>query len=198
MLVQKKMNKMKATGKFLAVCIAFWSLASPSLARESQQESSPSIKLKSEKTAMTLTLLGTLIPWGLFLQGMGEDHSPDAEFREILAIGGFFAIPIGPSLGYFYAGSTWRGLAGVGIRVVGLAGFIGAVAISWTGSEHSAAGGLALISSGLVLASSVFDIVQVKNAVRRHNLSIQGKGLAIVPVFFPRSKTAGLQIQFSF
>ena len=102
---------MKATGTFLAVCIAFCSLASPSLAQGSQKESSPSIELKSEKTAQTLILLGTLIPWGLFLQGLREDHTRETELWEILAIAGFFAVPIGPSLGYFYAGSTWRGLA---------------------------------------------------------------------------------------
>jgi len=176
---------MKVTGIFLAALIAFCPLAGLSLAQESQPGSPPPVKLKSESTALTLSVVGTTLPIPLiFLAAAASGPGGDADF---LAWAGVSSLAIGPSLGYFYADSKGRGWSGIGIRAIGLAAIFGG-----EGGFLSAAG------AGIFIASTVYDLVQVKSAVRRHNLRVQEKGLAIVPVLSLQSKTIGLQVQFIF
>jgi len=68
---------------------------------------------------MTLSLVATLVPWAVFLPlGLREGHDPGGlSSGEAIAFLPALAIPVGPSLGYFYAGSTRRGLLGIGIRL---------------------------------------------------------------------------------
>jgi len=185
MLGQKNVTRLKATGIFLALSIAFCSLAPPSLAQESQQGTPPPVKLKSESSALTLSVVGTTVPIPLiFLAAAASGPGGDADF---LAWAGISSLAIGPSIGYFYADSMGRAWSGIGFRAIGLAGIFG-----------GGGGFLSVAGAGIFIVSTVCDLVQVKSAVRRHNLRVKEKGLALVPVFSPRSKTVGLQVQFSF
>ncbi len=70
--------------------------------------------LKSEGAAFRLSLLGTLIPLALgtaiiATNDSGDYSDSDGSVEGLLIYAGLY---VGPSLGYFYAGKSGRGLAG--------------------------------------------------------------------------------------
>jgi len=192
---------MKSMGALLAAGLTMASLALPLSAQESQAQSPPVVKLKSEKKAMTMSVIATLVPWAVFLStGLREGHDPGGlSGGESIALVAALAIPVGPSLGYFYAGSTGRGLMGIGIRLVGLAGIVG----GGFGRDNADAND-SLMTAFMVagtcatVGSYLYDFAGLKKAVRRHNLKAQGMRMAIAPVVSLKSKAYGLQVQLSF
>jgi hypothetical protein len=188
----------RSTGILLAACFVFVFLTSPAISQESQDKTTAQNKMKSEKKAMTLSLVGTLASLAIFLpKGFSEGHG-DVSAGQALALVGFFAIPVGPSLGYFYAGATGRGLAGAGIRLLGLAALAGGVSVNWNDGSETLAYGLAIGGVAVTIGSTILDLSRLKKVVQRRNARAGGKSLVIAPIVSPKSKTLGLQIQLAF
>ncbi len=191
---------MRRMGALLAAGLIAGSLALPLRAQESQEsrdKAPPPVKLKSEKRAMTLSVVGTLVPLAVSASYLLTDGSSYAH-ANIAAVGLLIA-PLGPSLGYFYAGATGRALLGLGIRLAGLAGMIGGSYGLDNGDANDALMKAFIVAgAGVTLASTIIDLAGVKKAVRRHNLKAQGVQMAIAPFVSPKSRTVGLQVHFSF
>jgi len=193
---------MRRMGALLAAGLVVATLASPLRAqegRESRDKARPPVKLKSEKEAMTLSIVATVVPWAVFLPlGLRESHEPGLDPGEAAALVAFLAIPIGPSLGYFYAGSTGRGLLGIGLRLAGLAGLVGGgFGLDASGDEDLMTG--FIVAGACALAGSyIWDFAGLKKAVRRHNLKVQRLQMAFAPVISPGKKAFGLQARLSF
>jgi hypothetical protein len=179
----------KAIGTLLAACLALCCLAPPASAQEGQAPAPPGIGLKSEKTAFAWSLAGTLIAWGLvFLpELLGVDKYGTAHIWGYVAVVG---IPIGPSLGHFYAGSTGQAIGSIVVRCLGMF-----VTIAAGLSESDT---LAWFGLGMMAVSSAVDVATVKAAVRRYNLKAGRASVALSPVVSPRSKGLGLQLRIGF
>ena len=177
----------KAIGTLLAACLALCCLAPPASAQESQAPAPPVIGLKSEKTAFTWSLAGTLIPWGLtLLPGLlGAEDGVG-----VLGYVAFVGILAGPSLGHFYAGSTGQAIGSIVVRCLAML-VLGAAAV-----DESLT--LAWLGLGMMAVSSAVDVATVKAAVRRHNLKAGRASVALDPVVSPRSKGLGLQLRIGF
>ena len=191
---------MEKVGALIAAGLVVASLASPLRgqdSRESRDRLRPPVKMKSEKTALAWSVVGTLAPLAVSASYF-VTHDPSYLHADVAAIGMLVA-PLGPSLGYFYAGATGRALLGLGIRLAGLAGMIGgSYGLDNYDSNETLMEAFIIAGAGLTLASTVIDLAGVKKAVRRHNLKAQSVQMAIAPVVSPRSKTVGFQVQFSF
>jgi hypothetical protein len=180
----------KAIGTLLAACLALCCLAPPASAQEGQAPAPPGIGLRSEKTAFTWSLAGTLIAWGLvFLPRLlsGDSMDGTAHIRGYVAVVG---IPIGPSLGHFYAGSTGQAIASIVVRCIGM--------IVWMAGGIGESDTLVLFGLGIMAVSSAVDVATVKAAVRRYNLKAGRASVALSPVVSPRSKSLGLQLRIGF
>lgn len=187
---------MRKMGALIAAGLIATSLAPPLRAQESpesQVDARPAVKLKSEKTALFLSLFGTLGSYGLVAVAA---YVSEAEALGYLGGAGGLA---GPSLGYFYGGQGGRGSSGIMIRMAGIGGAVGgfALALEEDGNEGL---GLALILAGgsTFVVSTISDIVGVKKAVRKRNSRIQGASLNVAPLLAPKSKTLGLTLQLGF
>jgi hypothetical protein len=172
-------------------------LARPSRAQEDPAQPPPAVKLRSEKKAQTLSVVGTIIPWAVAGSYLLSGDPSDAQVNA--AALGLLATPFGPSLGYFYARATGRALLGIGIRLVGMAGIVGG---GW-GLENADANDTimkAFIAGGIAVtaASTILDLAGVKKTVRRHNLKVQKLQMALSPVVSPRAKAWGLRVQIGF
>jgi len=173
----------------------------------SLQESAPG--LKSESTALTLSLVSTLVPPGAGIALMASEdaggYGNDAT-AEIGAIVAGSALYFGPAIGYWYGGASGRGWKGVGLRFgVGAATTLGALAICggercgiW-GDDDGAATGAALLvlaGGGFILGSAIYDIAKVKSHVREANdekLRRSGVELSLAPTLSPAGGgTAGV------
>jgi hypothetical protein len=175
-------------------------LASSSPAQEGQDQTSPSINLKSEKKAMTLSLVGTLASLAMFLPfGLREGHDPGGlNGGEAIALVGALALPVGPALGYFYTGATGRGFLGIGLRLLGIAGMVGG-GFGLNGSGEETLMKVFIVGGACVtVASTIYDFATLKKTVRRHNLKAKSMQMAVAPVVLPKSRTYGLQFQLSF
>lgn len=194
---------MRKMGALLAAGLIAATLALPLNAQESGQSrdgTPPPVKLKSEKKAMTMSIVATVVPWAVFLPlGLRESHEPGLNGGETVALVAFLAIPLGPSLGYFYAGATGRGLLGMGLRLVGMAGIIGGSASLFNDdADESLMTGLVVAGACVLAGSYILDFAGLKKAVRRHNLKVQGLQVSLAPVVSPRSKTLGFQLRLGF
>jgi len=146
---------------------------------------------------MTLSVVGTLVPLAVSASYLLTDGSSYAH-ANVAAVGLLIA-PLGPSLGYFYAGATGRALLGLGIRLAGLAGMIGgSYGLDNYDSNETLMEAFIIAGAGLTLASTVIDLAGVKKAVRRHNLKVQKLQVALAPLVSPRTKALGLQARLSF
>jgi hypothetical protein len=191
---------MRRMGALFAAGLVVASLALPIRAQESQEsrdKASPPVKLKSEKRAMTLSAVGTLVPWAVFASYFLGDHPTDT-YANIASVGALVS-PLGPSLGYFYAGATGRALLGLGIRLAGLAGMVGgSYGLDNVDSNATLMTAFIIAGAGVTLASTVIDLAGVKKAVRRHNLKVQKLQVYLAPLVSPRTKALGLQVRLSF
>ena len=194
---------MKRMGALLAAGLIAGSLALPLRAQESQESREspglppPAIKLKSEKRAMTWSVVGTIIPLAVsasFILTGGSSYA----HANIAAVG-LLIEPVGPSLGYFYTGAVGRALLGFGIRLAGLAGMVGgAYGLDNYDSDETLMKALIIGGAGATLASTIIDLAGLKKAVRRHNLKVQSLQMAVTPVLSPKTKGYGLQVHLSF
>jgi hypothetical protein len=182
----------KTIGFFIAAVLMFSSLALPSLSQESQAQAKPEIKLKSEGAALALALAGTLLPWGLAALAASNDQDGS------LAWLGLLAYPLGPSLGYFYAGSSEQALGGIGIRALGVGAFLAGIAIAWDEGDQILPAALVIGGGVVYVASTIYDLAGVTKAVRKNNARAGRASLNVVPVLSPKSKTVGLSVQLAF
>ncbi|MCJ7508357.1 MAG: hypothetical protein MUO85_06450, partial [candidate division Zixibacteria bacterium] len=142
-------------------------------------------------------------PWGNVHY---QDKEPNRAIPVTLILSGIF---IGPSIGYFYAGESDRGLDGIGIRMVialGTTALLGTILAKGTDTSGEL-GGLriigawalaAVIGSGLTVGHSIYDIAKVKSTVRKHNDSLKQTTLILTPRYFVDSKTYGVGLQIKF
>lgn len=190
---------MRRIGALLAAGLIAGSLGLPLWAQESRESldaTPPPVKLKSESTAVMLSVVGGLVPLGLAVLASGSSgHESSALDGFILA-----SMAVGPSLGYFYAGLPGRGLKGVGARAIGLAGLIGGFLFLWDEMDKKPALGVSLALGGgaLFLYSTFYDMTTIRTAVRTRNNKYQGVSLNVAPVLAPKSRTVGLSLQLGF
>lgn len=159
-----------------------------------------SADLKSESTALTLSLASTLAPLALgiaLIAADGDDYDSGST-GEIGAVLAGSALYFGPAVGYWYGGAAGRGWKGVGIRfAVGAATTLGALAICggdrcsiWGDDDGATAGAglLLLAGGGFILGSAIYDIAKVKSHVRKANeekLQRSGVELSLAPTLSP-------------
>jgi len=181
---------------FAGLCLA----AVPLLAQDVPRAKIPSLPdprslgLPSENTAFTLSLSATLASWGLLALTSAGGEAPTETTSAIQYIAGV-GVFTGPSLGFFYGGCWGRGLLTTAVRL----GVTLAVAAYALNHDEQDLTGLGLAGIGIFVASSIYDCVTVKSAVRKHNaahLARRGLNLAVAP--FPLRKGAGLQVRLSF
>ncbi len=191
---------MRRMGTLLAAGLIAVMLAPPLRAQESQEsraQAPPAVKLKSEKKALTLSVVGTLVPLAVYGSYFLASYPSDS-YANIASVGALLA-PLGPSLGYFYTGATGRAFLGIGIRLAGLAGMIaGSYGLDEVDSNETLMTALFAVGACVSLASFVIDLAGVKKAVRRHNDKVQGLELALAAVVSPKTKAFGLQMRLSF
>ena len=98
---------------------------------------------------------------------------------------------VGPALGHFYAGRPGRAFAGMGVRTVALAGFLGGFAASYNNNS----GGDALFLAGLVLSATAvaWDIARAPHSAEVHNRTIQPGRVTMA--FGPLHNAAGVRIR---
>ncbi len=179
----------KAAGALLVTCLMLGSLALPCMAQEDQPQPLPEVKLKSENTALLLSLFGTLVPYGLVAL------SPQDRGLVVTCLA---AGLVGPSVGYVYGGMARRGLAAILTRLAGAGGLLGGFALLWGEGSGEFGIGLMIVGGCTVIASTLGDIAGVKRAVREHNRKVQGLSLNVAPILVPKSKTVGLSLQLGF
>jgi hypothetical protein len=155
--------------------------------------------LRSESTALWLSLGGTLASWTMVAAASklhGDDGAP-------LDWAGVLGTYLAPTFGHWYAGA--RVTRGLGIRTVGLATmFIGLtrsicadvdedVGLGGSGCSED---GPRLLLAGLVIyvGGTIDDLLSVPGRVRKRNQRIQG--LALAPLVAPH--TSGLALAGSF
>jgi len=166
-------------------------------------------KPKSEAKARGLCIIGTLLPvaaggliWSLDQPEKKYGPSPDRTVPIVLILTG---IVTGPSYGYFYAEQPGRGMLSIGIRLgIGTATWW-ATEVAQRSSETSAKffdhpkDKIVALGSLCLLASGIYDIVKVKNAVRKYNQIIrERRSLILMPKYFSESKAVGLGIEMKF
>jgi hypothetical protein len=101
-------------------------------------------------------------------------------------------------LGYYYGDLSGRGLKGVGVRAIGLAGMIGGYLIG-AGEGFSPLGmPLIICGCGVYVFSTLYDMAKIRQAVRERNSRIQKASLNIVPILAPKSRAFGLSLQLGF
>ncbi|MCI0330504.1 MAG: hypothetical protein L0196_06070 [candidate division Zixibacteria bacterium] len=171
-----------------------------------------------ENKAALLSILGTAVPsaiggaYALVCRGSGscalDEHWP------IVVVAAGSGILFGPSLGYFYGGRPGRGLGGIGVRLAIAGGAAAVAGIIWSGSsaEEEDCGlfgpcfpfippaSILILAAGgvMVVAHSIYDIVQVKETVQKHNRSRQEKALTVAPAYFAQHGAPGLKLQARF
>jgi hypothetical protein len=186
---------MRKMGALLAAGLISITLVLPLRAQESPErrdETRPAVKLKSEKTALLLSLFGTLGSYGLIAIAASAD---EASALGYLGLTGSF---VGPSLGYFYGGLAGRGLSGAMARLAGMGGVVGGFAMLWEDENERLGIALMIVGGSTVIVSTVSDIIGVRRAVRKRNNRVQGLSLNVAPVIVPKSKTVGLTLQLGF
>ena len=167
--------------------------------------------LKSEDTALWLSLGSTLLPVaaGAVMIAASDSEGSLGTAGAILASSGIY---FGPAVGYWYGGASGRGWMGTGIRVgTGLVAGLAIVAICgddncdiWDDDGGATAGAslVALAATGVILGSAIYDLAKVKSHVRKANeakLRDSGASLSVLPIVSPANGgTAGLVAQVRF
>jgi hypothetical protein len=184
-------------------------------------------RLKSEKRALSYSLLGTLTPVSTGIIWWAADGyetkvksytvnekvytrsyrvDPDRTVPVCLILTG---IAVGPSAGYFYAGRPWRGVSGILLRVgTGAAtrALIDMIVKSSEGgggfgfSFPAAAGLIGLAGVTAIIVEVVVDIKNVRTVVKERNSKIQNKtsNITLAPRYFADSGAGGLELNITF
>jgi cell division septation protein DedD len=144
---------------------------------------------RSENLALTLSLGGTLVSWGLLIAaGPPTDNSAIA----LLTAGGV-GVALAPSFGHWYAGKyfprgMWFRLASPLVLTDGVALVVNSY-FQDSSAGKTVGAVLALTGAGLFVYGTVDDIVTARSRVRQWN---QGHDFAIAPVV--TSNAAGLTL----
>jgi len=164
----------------------------PTSARTTPEQPQAPLSLdepRSENLALTLSLGGTLVSWGLLIAAGGGFDNTTIVLRTV----GGFGVALAPSFGHWYAGKyfprgMWFRLASPLVLTAG----VGLVVNSYF--QDSSAGKtvgavLALTGAGLFVYGTIDDIVTARSRVRQRN---RGRDFAIAPVV--TSNAAGLTL----
>lgn len=161
---------------------------------------------KSENAAFALSLFGTALPVGSAIL-LDMDDTKESDFPFYLAVGG---LVVGPSLGYFYGGVERRAWKGIALRTMVACGTLFVVALipdgistrghfsSKRNEDSSSDVVLLIIGSGVVAISALTDIFSVSGHVKRRNQKLWYGNFAVLPTYFPKHQTPGLQLQIVF
>jgi len=126
--------------------------------------------IKSESTALRLSMLGTGLPLGTGVLVAGDAGA-------WIFLGGAV---LGPSLGHFYAERPGRALIGVGIRSAAIVGLAAAIGSSW----EDESGGAAALGIGCLMvgtASIITDIAEAPRSARKHNAGVGERRFSVGP-----------------
>ena len=141
-------------------------------------------QLKSPSIAFQKSLFGTLVPLPTLI----------------------FTLPgiiVGPSLGYFYGDMPGRAWSGIGLRFLGVGGMVSPIFICWDCSKgerrYTLSWVLFLAGAGLTVGSTIYDLGDIKSAVRNHNEKLKRRGkISITPTYFTDAKATGLSLTLRF
>jgi hypothetical protein len=155
---------------------------------------------KSPSTALTLSLLSTLVPVvvGTITFTFWWDSHHNASSQSLLfagAAGVGLGLSFGPSIGYAYSGEHFRGWGMGFLRLLGVGGVVlgsvGAYGAGMVGGITSAWVLLGAASLTAVVVSAVYDIAKAPSAVRRANERHGLTNVSLVPMAIPgRSSTS--------
>ncbi len=146
---------------------------------------SVAVALKSPSTALTHSLIGTLVPLPTIVLT-------------------FPGIIFGPSLGYFYADMSGRAWTGIGLRAVGVGGMASSFVIcGWDcgpGQKgYDAAWAVFIAGGALAVGSAIYDLATVKPNVRKHNDRIKsGPNVSFGLRYYADARAAGIGIALTF
>ena len=153
--------------------------------------------VKSGKTALLASLLGTVVPAAATLPFIWERSGTSlAKTSAVLGAGAYL---FGPSLGHFYAERPGRAFAGIGLRVLAAAG----VVIAGLGSSSEAgvtSGETAMGIAGAIVggASVIYDIVDAPHSARVHNDEVR-RVHPVIGILLPEgSRGIGLRATVTF
>lgn len=166
------------------LAVAALAVAMPSLAAAQPSLTPPSTEIsvaseeKSESTAVSLSVAGTLLPIALFATAAAADDSANGEVDDVLVIGGLAAAVVGPSAGHWYAGRTITG--GMVARAAGgTALFLGigvALGDAFDHDDDEGGDGDGALAAGLmfggmaaVVGGVIHDIATADDAARAYN-----------------------------
>lgn len=186
-------------------------LRTPVRASPAPRQETVAPNLKSEDTALWLSLGSTLLPVavGATMIALDDSEGTLGTAGALIASSGLY---FGPAVGYWYGGASGRGWTGTGIRFgTGMVAGLAIVAICGSDNcdlfddddEGAMAGAslVALAATGVILFSAIYDIAKVKSHVRRANEAKSGDSarLSVVPIVSPANGgTAGLYARVSF
>src|SRR5690349_22667086 len=155
-------------------------------------EAESDLHMKSENTALMLSLAGTVVPAAVSAPAaFGDEENVGAAW---VFLG---ALLLGPSVGHFYSDRPGRALAGIGIRGVAMVGLGGAIAASWD-SENSDADALAVASLGLGAACIAYDIVRAPHSARVQNNMVRQSKVTASMGTRTRSPSLGMCVEMRF
>ena len=163
------------------------------------------LDIKSESTALWLSLGATVVPTAIGVLMIASDDSDVGALVGSL-VGGA-GLYFGPAVGYWYGAAAGRGWKGVGIRFG--TGFVaGLTSILICGEncdldsdEFSAAGVITLIGGAVIVGSAIYDIAKVRSHVRKANDAKRADAarLSIAPILSPAGGgTAGVVARVTF
>jgi hypothetical protein len=165
-----------------------------------------SVAPKSKRTALTSSLLCTLVPAAagaaLVLAGSYSGQNDKAEALAGFAIGSVGMV-IGPGVGHAYAEKTGRFWGGVAIRGAAVAL---TAAMSFSASENSLSmsdgieqSSMALAVGGCVCsASAIIDISAIGASIDEYNKKPGFSSLTLRPTYIATFKAPGLVLKLTF
>lgn len=152
-------------------------------------------RLPSERTAFTLSLVGSLVPVGLTaLMAMVQASDEDWGIPSLDIVIGL-SLAAGSSAGFFYGGLWGRGLLMSGLRL-GASILVISYTMYYDERDNT---WLAVAWLAGMAGSMILDVATVKSAVRKHNrarLAKRGLNIAVSPIAL--RKGAGVQLRLSF
>jgi hypothetical protein len=154
-------------------------------AKQARAESAPQLPsevsgLKSERTALLTSILGTTIPIaaGTALALAHDESSTSDGSDDVAAALIFTGVVFGPSMGHFYADRPGKAFAGIGLRTLSIVGLGAAVAASWD-SPSDEANAMAIGSLTLGALVAISDIASAPKSARTHNESMEAHRVSV-------------------
>src|SRR5262249_27982751 len=140
-------------------------------------------EVKSEATAQ-LTAIGVTVVGVL---GVGVSLKRNNAYLGFPALG---LLAVGPSTGHLYAGETAHAVKMTFVRAAGLAAMFVGVGINSSPGTRDPGPGLSLfaLGAGISLGSTLYDVIDARAAVRRHNSAWQ---VIPAPIATPTSVAPG-------